>query len=488
MSVGAERPRERPKPFADEWTSPGTPRPPTTVANALGSAGRIETAPIAQTSIGARFRRYTAEELAAVPSVDATGGIDLSPDGSEVAFAWDRSGALEIYSAPLVGDRIIQLTEDGGVSRAPRWSPDARWIAFLRRDAGGDSIWLVDRDGERARRLTPEAGYRDHAWSPDGRAIAASTSNGALVVVDVPTGEVRRVASGSQPRWSPDGTWILFTSGDDLALAPATGGAGRALATRGDGRGRSSDGRWSFDGSLIAFTTTARGHREVAFAHVRDAAVARIERLGATPFEDGEPVWRPDGRGVIYRRANGGNVSLRRAFTVSHADEAAADVPGVHSSAQVAPDSETIVAVLSQATRPADVIVRGKGAIGIARVTSSLPGTVDPVALVEPTTVRYGDGRTALVYVPHAEAGAVGEVVHYARAALREWDPPAQLLAANGHVVLVSGDEDPSGALAGTPFSGRRVRRVEMPAGVTYASRADRTAALEAIVSGVRSG
>lgn len=486
MSVGAERPRERPKPFADDWASAGTPRPPTTVANALGRAGRIETTPVAQTSVGARYRRFTAAELANVPSVDAGGGIDLAPDGTEAAFAWDRSGEVEIYTAPLRGDRIIQLTEAAAVSRAPRWSPDARWIAFLRRDGDGEAIWLVDRDGEREHRLTPQAGYRDHAWSPDGRSIAAS-SEGAVVVIDASSGEARRVASGSQPRWSPDGARILFASGDDLALVSATGGAARTLATREDGRGRSSDGRWSPDGSLIAFTTTARGHGEVAFALVRDGAVVRIERLGATPFEDGEPVWRPDGRGVIYRRAIEGNVALRRAFTVSHADEAVADVPGVHSSAQVAPDSETVIAVLSQATRPTDVVVRAKGAIEIARVTASLPGTIDPGALVEPTAVRYGDGCTALVYVPHEEAGAVGEVVHYVRPALREWDALAQLLAANGHVVLTSSDDDATGALAGTPFSGRRVRRVEMPADVTYASRANRAAALEAVVSGVRS-
>src|SRR5439155_1405019 len=83
-------------------------------------------------------RRLSVEELAGVPYVDYIwGGIDLSPDGSEVAFSWNRSGTFEIFSAPLEGERIFQLTEANERSVWPRWSPDAKQIAFLR-DRGGD--------------------------------------------------------------------------------------------------------------------------------------------------------------------------------------------------------------------------------------------------------------------------------------------------------------------------------------------------------------
>ena len=493
MTVGVDPRRERPKPFADDWGAPGTPRPPTTIANPLGAAGRAETPAFARTSVGGRFRRYEIEELAGVANVDGRGGMDLSSDGAEIAFAWDRSGAYEIYSAPLAGDRIIQLTGAGAASRAPRWSPDARWLAFLRAEGdGGTALWLVDRDGERERRLTDASGYRDHEWSPDGTRIAVVDGAGDIHVLDPESGKDERIASGSAPRWSPDGASILFTARGsatgDLGVVPAHGGAARALDTREGKSGASSEGRWSPDGTTIAFTTDVRGHPEVAFAQVRDGSVVRVERLGATPFEDTDPVWRRDGRGVIYRRHADGSVMLRRAFTVSHDDDGVADLPGVHRAQCVAPDSETVVAVLSQATRPGDVVMRARGAIAIARVTSSLSGRVDPASLVEPVSLPLG-GPFALVYVPHAEAGEARSLVTYQRTAQREWDPVAQLLANAGHVVVVSDAARLDIAalardLAAAGVATRGSVRVDAPSPPAYADRAERLEAVRRIVSG----
>jgi WD40 repeat protein len=486
MSVGAAGPRERPKPFADDWASAGTPRPPATIPNPLGPAGRIEVPTLSRSSVGARFRRYTPEEIASVPSVDAEGGIALSPDGAEVTFAWDRSGDLEIYTAPIFGDRIIRLTEAATASHAPRWSPDALWVAFLRADDDGrDALWLVDRDGEREHRLTRDAGYRDHAWSPDGARIAAAADDGGLRLIDVSTGEAARAASGARPQWSPNGSWILVTSGDDLALVPAGGGDPRALGIARMVGGRVTDGRWSRDGSTIAFCATSGGRSSVAFAHVRDGAAVRIERLGATPFDDRDPAWRPDGRGVIYRRTTDAAVSLRRVFTVSHTDEAVADVPGVHRAAHVAPDSETVVALLSQATLSTDVVVRARAAIETTRITTSLPPSIDPAALVDPVAVRYPSDRTVLVYLPHVEAGDVKGVTLLRRAALREWDPVAQALVAAGHVVVASPSDGAARALAGTAFEGATARSVEVGRESVGVSRDERARSLDAIVTGV---
>ncbi len=488
MTVRTDPRRERPKPFADDWASAGTPRPPTTISNPLGAGGRVAVADLAPTSVGGRFRRYSPEEIASVPSVHTDGGIDLSPDGAEVAFAWDRTGAAEIYAAPLVGDRIIQLTAAGGYSRAPRWSPDARSIAFLRSDADGrDAIWLVDRDGEHERRLTSDAGYGDHAWSPDGTRIAAAADDGSVRIVDVSSGDARRLASGSQPRWSPDGTVLLAADGD-LGVVAASGGTVRALGIRDGADVRIVDASWSSDGSAIAFTRVARGRSAVAFAVVRDGAVVRIERPGATPFADSGPTWRPDGRGIVYRRAAEANVALRRVFTVSHTDEAVADMPGVHSSPRVAPDSETVVAVLSQPTRPADVVVRARGAIEIARITSSLPAGMDAGAFVEPVPVVIGVGRLALVYVPRAEAGAPKPtVVLYDRPATREWDPISQLLANGGHVVVAASIDDPSemdpvvDRLREAGLGNGTTRQVAAPADLARAPRAERIQLLQQI-------
>jgi hypothetical protein len=121
---------------------------------------------------------------------------------------------------------------------------------------------------------------------------------------------------------------------------------------------------------MLACTLTSKGKSEIAFAYVRDGAITRVERLGVTPFQDMDPVWRPDSRGVVYHRREKGNVSLRRIFTVSHADDAVLDVPGVCGPAQVGFDSETVVAVLAEPGGGASLVIRPKGAIAITRIAA----------------------------------------------------------------------------------------------------------------------
>ena len=217
-SPAAEKGAKRPKAFAEDWNATGTPHPPTTIANTEIAAASLD-GEWKPRSIGDRFRRIAVDELAGVPYVDYLwGGIDLSPDGTEVAFAWNRSGTFVVYSAPIQGERIFQLTDAGERSVWPRWSPDARWVAFLR-DKGGDErfdIWLVDRNGEHERNLTnePDVMHHEIAWSPDGTKLAYTANAAgkekafAVHIVDVTTGLKRRVTDGahedSQPRWSPD--------------------------------------------------------------------------------------------------------------------------------------------------------------------------------------------------------------------------------------------------------------------------------------------
>ena len=410
----------------------------------------------------------TIEDLAGSPYVDwQWGGIDLSPDASEVAFAWNRSGTFEIYSAPLERDRLFQLTDAKERSVSPRWSPDGAQLAFLR-DRGGDErfdIWLVDREGERERDLTNEPGvmHREIAWSPQGDRIAYSANAGgtgfAIHVVDVATGAKRALTDGTrddhQPRWSPDGMRLVFWSrresvrtNAELYLVTASGGAITRLDTRRGHDGESIDAAFSPDGTRLVFTTNTRGREEIALAALDGGAVTKIERLTENIHDETEAVWRPDGRGVIYRHSEESEVSLRRVFAVSHATHAIADRPGVHTSASVGPDSDLVAYIYTGAREPWDVFVTRERMVSPKRLTRSLPATVDPATLVEPLHVRYAgaDGREvpALLYVPHAEAlrgsGTPPAIVHIHGGPtgqhLRWWDRASQCFANSGYVVL----------------------------------------------------
>jgi dipeptidyl aminopeptidase/acylaminoacyl peptidase len=470
LAAAGETPTsKRPKSFAEDWDAHGTARPPTTIANPETD---IQPPPpvVAPRSIGDRYRRLSVEELAGVPYVDYIwGGIDLSPDGSEVAFSWNRSGTFEIFSAPLEGERIFQLTEANERSVWPRWSPDAKQIAFLR-DRGGDErfdIWLVDRDGEHERNLTNEPGvmHRDIAWSPDGTKLAYTANAAgagkafAIHVTDVTTGAKRALTDGSrtdfQPQWSPDGALLVFWSrrdnnpmNADLHVVAAAGGEVTRLDTRAGVDGESTDPRWAPEGTRISFTTDTRGRHEVAIATYAEREIGRVERMTDSIYDEYGAVWRPDGRAMAYLHNEDAVVSLRRVFAVSHADHAVSDIPGLHASPDIGPDSDTTVFVFSSPSRPWDVFVTRERATEARAITRSLPTTIDPVTLVEPSHVRYpgagGEDVPALLFLPYAEALRGEKIppavinIHGGPTAQhhREWNVATQVFVNAGFVVL----------------------------------------------------
>ena len=464
----------RPRNFAEDWQAPATASPPTTRANAPRDIQPPPIRPEGRTGAfrpipcGAAVPTLPIETIAGLPEVDRHwGGIDLAPDGSEVAFAWDRSGGYEIYSTPLSGDRIFQLTGAGARSVWPRWSPDGRTVAFLR-DSGGTEqfgIWTVDRDGEHERELVAAAGmtHRDLAWSADGRTIACVSDHGGAFgvdLIDTTSGARRRLTGGgtdARPRFSPDGRWIVFDGNRserradvDLHLVPFGGGASIALDTRGGLAGESFDARFSPDGRQLAFTTNVRGRREIAVAALDGAAVRTPEFLTENPFDESGPLWRPDQRGIIYLHAQDAAVAVHRAFTVSHAATPVSDLPGLNAWPQVGPDSETIVSAFSSARRPTDVWVRDSVGVEIRPLTDSIRSAaapLDPALLVEPSHVRFpsADGREipALLYVPHAEValGSPPPAILYIHGGPtdqhdRGWDAAPQVFANRGFVVL----------------------------------------------------
>ena len=468
LTAAGETPTsKRPKSFAEDWAARGSPRPPTTIANPEAD---IQPPPpvVAPRSIGDRYRRLSVEELAGVPYVDYVwGGIDLSPDGSEVAFSWNRSGTFEIYSVPLDGERIFQLTDAKERSVWPRWSPDARQLAFLR-DRGGDEqfdIWLVDRDGEHERNLTNEPGvmHRDIAWSPDGTKLVYTANSGGkafgIQVIDLATGEKRAITDGSrddmQPRWSPDGTLLVFWSrrettrtNADLYVVASTGGETTRLETRDGKDGESTDPQWSPDGTRISFTTDTRGRHEIALASYAEREVRRVEHMTDSIHDEYGAVWRPDGRALAYLHNEDAAVSLRRVFAVSHADHAVSDIPGMHLSPDIGPNSDTTASMFSSPSRPWDVFVTGERAIEARALTRSLPAAIDPATLVEPSHVRYpgadGEDVPALLFLPYAEALRGEKIppaiinIHGGPTAQhhREWNVATQVFVNAGFVVL----------------------------------------------------
>ncbi len=181
-----------------------------------------------------------------------------SPDGSTVAFIRYLGPIVDDAPADCslwVGDRdsgkVRRLTDNGsGCDREynPRWSPDGERLTYWRAPSAdgrtsSTAVYTVAADGSDERRLTKlalEAGEAD--WSPDGDWIVFATrpllefedgvSNLYRIHADG-TGLEQLTTYGAdqratQPHYTPDGAWIVFTSVTaserTLAAIPADGG------------------------------------------------------------------------------------------------------------------------------------------------------------------------------------------------------------------------------------------------------------------------
>jgi len=129
------------------------------------------------------------------------------------------------------------------VAGAPSWSPDGMRLAFqaapttMIRDTRSD-IYVVTIADKSMKKITakPEAGSAP-AWSPDGKTIAFTVlpqshtaradsimdreiGNDHLILYDVASGKAKDTydakmdISAGTPRWTPDGSRVLFTTGE----------------------------------------------------------------------------------------------------------------------------------------------------------------------------------------------------------------------------------------------------------------------------------
>jgi dipeptidyl aminopeptidase/acylaminoacyl peptidase len=242
----------------------------------------------------------------------------FSPDGRTIAFLSDRR--LQTEDEPEAakdpksredGTQVHLLSLDGGEARRltdlPRgvgsfaWSPDGRRLLITTSSRGAtrkedrkargletkrepaappesdfryidrlgymfngsdfvyDSIahiWIVDVDTGEARRLTDgRAPDEDPVWSPDGRRIAFATQIGRdhdidfrsdIVVVDVETGRRTRVTGGNDsiffsPAWLPNGKTLAVQGG----RVPANAYRADIWLFAADGSDARPDGGWN---------------------------------------------------------------------------------------------------------------------------------------------------------------------------------------------------------------------------------------------------
>jgi len=185
------------------------------------------------------------DNMEAALEIDALPGYDFTPDNRAIVISYGG----EIWRVPVDGGAATRIPFSAEVDVAI--GPEVKFQYPIE-----DSPTVVARQ------------IRDAVPSPDGKRVAFSAL-GDLYVMDLPSGEPRRIASTADgefhPSWSPTGEWVAY-----VTWGPE---GGHIHKVRADGRGQPTRltrevatyyaTQWSPDGQrIVAMQADARELRE----------------------------------------------------------------------------------------------------------------------------------------------------------------------------------------------------------------------------------
>lgn len=293
-------------------------------------------------------------------SLRALNGERISPDGRLVAFRmretnWeDNSYIRQLWVADVATGKSFQLTRGKKSIEGFEWSPDSRWLAFVtereqsaivppepgkkdaeKRDADQDErsesakddkkdrkpgegkpgddkpgkpaahqLWLISPEGGEAWQLTRhETDIQSFHWSKDGKQIAFTAST-IESKADKDRKEKYSDFEVFEEDFKQSQLWTVDVSAAETNFLPAKS----HLITH-DAKLNIEDFAWSPDSTLIAFGATPNPF--LAFSGDQDIYVAdlahdnAVHKIVALDGPDGNPVFSPDGKQLVFATALG---------------------------------------------------------------------------------------------------------------------------------------------------------------------------------------
>ena len=220
----------------------------------------------------------------------------LSPDGKQVAFAWngEHGDNFDIYVKLINTEVPLRLTENPGEDRRPVWSPDGRYVAFYRRSARGIEIFRVPALGGPERKL----GVSELSWPASGYYLGANPFGLA---------------------WSPDGKWLAIVDRssvqqpNSIALLSTETTKKHQVTTPPDGIYGDWLSAFSPDGRMLAFVRV-RGYQTsdlyLVALSTTGLPAGEVKRLTYDQRDILGLDWTADGKSLVFSSNRGGNQRL----------------------------------------------------------------------------------------------------------------------------------------------------------------------------------
>lgn len=200
-----------------------------------------------------------------------------SPDARSIAYTSYRRGEPQIFVSHIYEGTLDELTKGAGSGQnwLPAWSPDGQKVCFGSTRGGGPSqLYIVNKDGSGLRRLTDDRWVNTTpTWSPSGNQIAFvsdRTGNPQIYVINADgAGQVQRISTteayADKPSWSPPPyNEIAYTArtgpGNDIKIIDM---ATRQVRQITFGEGTNESPTWAPNGRHFAFMSTRSGREQV---------------------------------------------------------------------------------------------------------------------------------------------------------------------------------------------------------------------------------
>ncbi len=242
--------------------------------------------------------------------------FDSDRDGERMSGTVEKRNVKEIYISDYDGENQRRVTTGRSLNITPKWSPDARSIAYTSYRHGPGNIFISNIYQGTLEELTkgPNESWLP-AWSPDGTRIAFSSprdGNAEIYVINRDGSNLRRITNNpsidTTPTWSPSGTQIAFVSdrsGTPQIYIVGADGLGLQKVTNETYADRPT---WSpAPYNEIAYTARTGPGNDIK---VKDLASGQVRQLTFGEGTNESPAFAPNGRHIAFMSTRSGKAQI----------------------------------------------------------------------------------------------------------------------------------------------------------------------------------